>query len=277
MLTITKDSTLLLARHLVASAVAQAMASPRAPSTVGEPQTSPEAIRTAWALMAETYGGEPADELGLGELPPELAHVEPLISYLGLNSEARAEVYQQVFGLVTQRDCPPYETEYCHWADPTYRAQQMADVAGFYRAFGIQPNPNRPERHDHASLEIEYVAFLLQKCCVLTRDDPADERVSLSFSAIHDFIRDHIAWWVPTFGHCLERRAEKLLPQCERTQAAPLEHMAGVGRLLRAWTAVERMANGVEPSRQVIAPMVDQDLSNPEEMTCGGCASEAPA
>ena len=67
------------------------------------------------------------------------------------------------FGLVLTRECPPYETEYHPSSEPFFRSQEMADVAGFYRAFGLETAQAARERPDYLGLELEFMAFLLLK------------------------------------------------------------------------------------------------------------------
>ena len=59
--------------------------------------------------------------------------------------DAEAE-YVATFGHSISKDCPPYEVEYCPNRDITYRSQKMADVAGFYRAFGLGRDDGTRER-----------------------------------------------------------------------------------------------------------------------------------
>ena len=125
----------------------------------------PESQRAASAA-AELLQGESCDhfpDLGFGESPPSGLELRPLVDALQRPiTELRAE-YDRVFGLVIPKECPPYETEYHPSSEVFFRSQQLADIAGFYRAFGIQTSLSRPERPDHITLELEYMAFLLMK------------------------------------------------------------------------------------------------------------------
>ena len=126
------------------------------------------------------------------------------------STRLRAE-YDRVFGLVVPKECPPYETEYHPTQETFVRSQQMADIAGFYRAFGIEPAQSSPERPDHLALELEFMAFLLTKkrlaLAAVELDPEAAEQVSICDRAQRDFFRDHLAWWVPSFAAGLRRKA----------------------------------------------------------------------
>lgn len=264
----------LLARQVIAASLSEAMVDRRARPAAPLPASDPRVLRCAWSVLAEAFRGVPPVNLGLGELRPESVNIEPLVRWLALDPIRRGELYQVIFGLVASRDCTPYETEYCHWSDPTYRAQQMADIAGFYHAFGVEPSERRPERCDHVSLEIEFVAFLLQKT---TRADHEDgtEPAGVCRAALRNFLKDHIVWWVPTFARCIERRVERMLPGIEGgpTREA-LADWAGAAQVLRAWCAAERVAHQVEPSRRIIAPMVEPPPTEEDE-SCAGCTATA--
>src|SRR3972149_5103026 len=57
---------------------------------------------------------------------------------------------------------PPDETEYGE--DSVFLpAQEMSDLAGFFRAFGLRLDPAGHERIDHISCECEFLLFLARK------------------------------------------------------------------------------------------------------------------
>lgn len=55
-----------------------------------------------------------------------------------------------------------YETE-CGLPDAYRQAQEMADIAGFYRAFGFTVGGPVRERPDHAAVELEFMHVLALK------------------------------------------------------------------------------------------------------------------
>lgn len=223
-----------------------------------DPASQALAARAA-ALVRDELIRQPVP-LGYGELPLEELHLAPLVAeLLDPPRDPRAE-FQRVFGLVLCRECPPYETEYQPNDDPFFRSQQMADVAGFYRAFGVHPGGGQHERPDHLALELEFAALLLrleQQADGLGADGV--ERAGLCRQAREAFLRDHLAWWVPSFSLALRHKAETGVYE-------------QLGRLLAAFLPVERWRLGIEaPALPILQPRLAEP---PEE--CAGCAAAAP-
>jgi len=100
-----------------------------------------------------------------------------------------------VFG--TPAPYPPYEGEY-GMAHIFMKLQTISDVAGFYRAWGLEVGPSFRDRPDHLSAELEFMHFLLVKeahAMVLGSDDLADE----TRRAERIFIGEHLGTWAPGF------------------------------------------------------------------------------
>jgi TorA maturation chaperone TorD len=194
--------------------------------------------------------------LGFGELPREQLDLTALLHHLPDSaSELRAE-YNRTFGLVMCRECPPYETEY-HPAEETFlRSQQLADIAGFYRAFGLAPSRSRPERPDHIALELEFMAFLLRKVHLAHEGASAThEQRTVCADALGKFFRDHLAWWLPAFTMGLRRKAGS-------------GFYAEVGCVLAALLPLERGRLAAAAPRFPLHPAL---IEKPEEQS--GCAS----
>jgi len=107
--------------------------------------------------------------------------------------------------LFVRPDVPPYETS--HTTAPGAAAgktQQLADVAGFYAAFGFQV---RGERPDHIAPELEFVALTcVKEAYALVCDD--EEGATTCREARATFVEEHLLPWLPEFGRRLaEQRA----------------------------------------------------------------------
>ena len=84
----------------------------------------------------------------------------------------------------------PYETEH-RKGHEFAQAHIMADVMGFYRAFGVEPNADRP---DHIAAELEFMHLLtLKESHALTRGQP--DKAELCRKAQQDFLREHLLTW----------------------------------------------------------------------------------
>ena len=186
---------------------------------------------------------EPAlDELGLSD---HRLHCGPL-DLADLQAEHR-----HVFGL-TGSLC--YETEY--GLPHEYRqSQEMADIAGFYRAFGFENGGVIRERSDYLSTELEFMHTLTLKEAYAREADHA-EHIEVCVDAQRKFLRDHLAHWLPLFNKRLEQLAVEGV-------------YADLAALITAFVAAEadRLGAQPEPFRgpEIKATPFNLDFS------CGDC------
>lgn len=103
-----------------------------------------------------------------------------------------------LFGHTVRSACPPYELEYGQ-REVFQQSQMLADVAGFYSAFGLQTAGPLAERPDHVVAEWEFLALLAMKEAAAEK---GGDRAGIDCcrNAQRDFLRDHAASWMPAFG-----------------------------------------------------------------------------
>jgi TorA maturation chaperone TorD len=195
--------------------------------------------------------------LGPGELPLDQLDLRPFLHDVQRPVCEIGADYDRIFGLLTCRECPPYETEYHPTSEAFFRTQQLADIAGFYRAFGLEPGRATSERPDHIALELEFMAFMLLKKRLALRSHDAErwERADICDNAQRLFFREHLAWWLPAFATGLLRKAGS-------------GFYASLARILAAFVAAERGHFEVPPSRRPL----QVTLIEPSEEQAG-CAS----
>jgi TorA maturation chaperone TorD len=207
----------------------------------------------AAAILQNLPEARPA-ALGLGELP--LTELEPqrLLDRLPSSPEAYNDEYEGAFGLLVSHACPPYQTEFIDGKFSYQRSHALADVSGFYRAFGLAVAERRPERQDHLALELEFMAFLIGM------ERQAGGPVSggalcrqVCGAAQVRFLKEHLAWWAPAFARIL----------CRENAGGFYE---AAGEFLAALIPAERALLGVELESRPVAPT---PLEQPE--ACDGC------
>lgn len=81
---------------------------------------------------------------------------------------------------------------------------RLADVAGFYRAFGMSVSGDRP---DHIVAQLEFLAItLLTEAEAIERGD--GERAEIAAKATRSFLRDHLGGWIDAWAARVSAIAE---------------------------------------------------------------------
>lgn len=255
----TADEVLAVARGHVYTFLAAALADPLRRHFEIALDRTVQTVAVAAADLLASEGPENVD-LGPGERGPRQLDLAPVVREV---TKPRAEIaaqHQRVFGLLAGKTAPPYETEYCRSALTFYRAQQLADIAGFYGAFGLEPNQALPERQDHISLELEFMARLIHKeLFAEAAGEPAlKEKAQLCREAQQKFFEAHLAWWAPAFAELLRRESSEGL-------------YATVADALASFIASERAFLGIQPPRDLAEPK-----SEPETEVANQCCGVMP-
>lgn len=163
----------------------------------------------ALATFARLLGPE-TERLAEGE---ELALLIEILDELG--DSAAAELLTQVddsevsdpedlrltwTALFVRCIIPPYETSYMT-GNVVGHTSELADISGFYGAFGFGPNSDRP---DHLIAEIEFTSFLAFREADAVASGEA-EGAEICRNALDAFLRDHLGCWLNEFTERLER------------------------------------------------------------------------
>lgn len=140
----------------------------------------------ALGLLAELIAGG-------GDTGRKTEELQSLLDRLGLPS-ADGDLITNAGGVLDRGGVPAYETSY----EEARTARggmtfQMADVAGFYQAFGFEVQGERP---DHLLPELEFVALTLAKeaYALLSGDQDAAE---VCVAAREKFMAQHLGIWLP--------------------------------------------------------------------------------
>ncbi len=257
------NETMMLARQTCYQFFAKATSDPASGRwrLLHDPRYQRTAIAAADFLRAEA-GQASVDAVAPGERP--LADLRLDIAFRHLRAGEAEEAHGRIFGFLLTKDCPPYETEYCPQTFSIYRSHKMADVAGFYSAFGLESGRDFPERPDHVSLELEFMAWLIGKMrLAVGKGGPeAEEHVGVCADGQEHFLTDHLSWWVPAFCTALRKKSEGSQPSTTSTFHGALSEA------LAAFVSFERGWLGIPAPKELVSPNHAEDEP---EMTCAAC------
>ena len=124
------------------------------------------------------------------------------------------DAHLAAFGHAARGPVPMNEIEYGDLkADPLFQPHRLADLAAFYRAFGLEIAPDATERQDHICLQLEFMSVLAAKEAFALEHQMDSNALAACRAAQKDFLREHLARWAPAFTRRLERSSDGgLLP-----------------------------------------------------------------
>jgi hypothetical protein len=203
-------------------------------------------------LLCEEYQG-----MNRGPCEEGVASLDVLQLFNALDGEFDriADVHRNHFGLIVSEICPSCGIEYEPNADVTYRAQRMADIAAFYRAFGLEVLGTRSERLDHISIEGEFL-YLLNAKEAAALSVGRTEQAEVCRLARSKFFHEHVGCWLGVFATLLGRTARS-------------DFYRRLAALTSCLSAIERTDLGLEPVQPVLNP---GPPAREEETGCFGCA-----
>ena len=176
-------------------------------------------------------------------------------------SEALSASYWHLFGHTTRGLICACETEYGP-DNGFHQPHQLADISGYYLAFGLRPVAAAEARGDHIACECEFMDFLSRKQARLVdrlETDPGlTETLEVTDMAARSFLRDHLG----RFGRAFAARVA-----AEDGDG----YFGALGRLLLQFVDVECRRVGVEagPVDLIVRP---EDIDE-TPMACGSANS----
>lgn len=149
--------------------------------------------------------------------------------------------YLAVFGHAARGTCPLNEIEYGDIkADPLFQPHRLADLAAFYRAFGLEVADDAGERQDHLCLELEFMCVLTAKEAYAHERQLDSEQLAQCRDAQKQFLREHLGRWTPAFARRL----------AAATNDSPLRPLA---EFTRAFIESECVRFGVNPGSEELS------------------------
>jgi DMSO reductase family type II enzyme chaperone len=167
-----------------------------------------ENLRAAWDAVQRRTGVAPVSNFSK-DITAELISKDgdrrdacPTFSPDAFDSFLNA--YLAAFGHAARGSCPLNEIEYGDIkADPLFQPHRLADLAAFYRAFGLEVAEDAGERHDHICLELEFLCVLAAKEAYALEHQLDGDQLAQCRDAQKKFLREHLGRWTPAFARRL--------------------------------------------------------------------------
>lgn len=197
----------------------------------------------------------------IGETSLADARIAPALTRLAgaaRDADPPAVAAEHVFLFDRQVHCSPHEGSYGDAPQLAGKSVLLADIAGFYTAFGLAPTSGEPEVEDHIVAELEFMSALAVKEAWALAEGEA-EGLAVTRGAQAAFLTDHLSRWAATFAEAIEA-------------ATPLPYYTAAAALLARWVDTECERVGVAPRR--VAGRLGDDPMQAETFTCPMAGAE---
>lgn len=126
----------------------------------------------------------------------------------------------------------PYEGEHTkltpqHALSQTY---ELADVCGFYNAFGLVPSDTAHERGDHIAIQLEFMHLLATKEAYAIEQKESEHREIVE-DAQRLFLKEHLGRWTTTFANKIKKSGRSAF-------------YSALSELLASWIELDTLALG---------------------------------
>jgi putative dimethyl sulfoxide reductase chaperone len=197
----------------------------------------------------------------LQRLDPEASGLASAATHLAMltvpSEDSLAASFWRLFGHTTRGLICACETEYGP-DNGFHQPQQLADIAGYYLAFGLRPVVATDTRADHIACECEFMDFLSRKeAHLLERADAGadiSETLEVTRMAARSFLREHLG----RFGRAYAARVA-----AEDGDG----YFGALGRVLLAFVDAECARVGVDAGPVDLPVRPDEPDETP--MACG--------
>lgn len=202
-----------------------------------------------------------APALCAGNIPPPVARLARRThsAWRAMDDAGAAREYMRLF--LGSGPVLLHETAWGDGRRIAGRTVELADVAGFYTAFGFAPSRIEPDIPDHLCAELEFAGLLrIKEAWALARGRRDQARIARD--AARAFLTDHLGRWVDALAHSLT----------EYGAASPYREM---GDLLAAVVAAECRDRGARP--ESATGRLPFDTMQEESFACPLAANDTQA
>ncbi len=233
-----------------------------------------EGLKSAWAIASNRSAGfQPSvsptsSRQGTGNVEspehlerprignPRHSRLEVCATFTPAGFDSFLNAYLATFGHAARGSCPLNEIEYGDLkADPLFQPHRLADLAAFYRAFGLEVADDAGERHDHICLELEFMCVLAAKEAYALEHQLDGEQLAQCRDAQKKFLREHLGRWTPAFTRRL----------AAATNEPTLQALA---EFTRAFIETECVRFGVTPGSE---DLLLRPVDDAAERMCDSC------
>ena len=122
------------------------------------------------------------------------------------SDEALAPAYSRLF--IGQDAVVLHETAYGDGGRVAGKPAELADISGFYLAFGFDLKDGERELPDHLGTELEFLSLLLIKQAYAL-EEGWTEKYEIARDAARSFLRDHLGRWIGAVRDAVAARGDE--------------------------------------------------------------------